>query len=111
MSRSDRKYCGCKSDEICLFCNVPTVYPPCQNDMATSKPTPDTDPINHPPHYTAHPSGVECITITEAFNFNVGNAIKYLWRAGLKSDQTKDLEKALWYVQRELDRIRVGIRG
>ena len=35
--------------------------------------------INHPPHYTQHPSGVECITITEHYNFNVGNAIKYLW--------------------------------
>ena len=44
----------------------------------------DVDPINHPPHYTQHPSGVECITITEHYNFNVGNAIKYLWRAGLK---------------------------
>ena len=65
------------------------------------------DPINHPPHYTQHPSGVECITITEHYNFNVGNAIKYLWRAGLKdgADATDDLRKAAWYVQREIDRI------
>lgn len=33
-----------------------------------------SDPVNHPPHYTAHPSGVECITITKHMNFNVGNA-------------------------------------
>ena len=64
------------------------------------------DPINHPPHYTQHPSGVECITITEHYNFNVGNAIKYLWRAGLKdgADAADDLRKAAWYVQREIER-------
>ena len=64
------------------------------------------DPINHPPHYTQHPSGVECITITEHYNFNVGNAIKYLWRAGLKdgADADSDLRKAAWYVQREVER-------
>lgn len=65
----------------------------------------DEDPVSHPSHYTSHPSGVECITITEHFGFNVGNAIKYLWRAGLKSpDAKQDLDKALWYVQREIDR-------
>jgi hypothetical protein len=65
------------------------------------------DPVNHPFHYTSHPSGVECITVTECFNFNVGNAIKYLWRAGLKSpDAAQDLEKALWYVEREIARIK-----
>lgn len=62
------------------------------------------DPVNHPPHYTAHPSGVECITITEHFPFCVGNAIKYLWRAGLKDDAMQDLEKAKWYVEREIAR-------
>lgn len=63
--------------------------------------------INHPPHYTSHPSGVECIQITEHMNFNVGNAIKYLWRAGLKSDDAlSDLSKARWYIAREIERIR-----
>ena len=62
-------------------------------------------PVNHPLHYNVHPNGIECIDVVEGFNFNVGNAIKYLWRAGLKSDDTvKDLEKAAWYVQRELER-------
>lgn len=63
------------------------------------------DSINHPKHYNEHPSGVECIEITEHFNFNVGNAIKYLWRAGLKGEQSEDLRKAVWYVQREIKRI------
>ena len=64
------------------------------------------DPVNHPPHYTGHPSGVECIEITEHYNFNVGNAIKYLWRAGLKTaDATQDLRKAAWYINREIQRL------
>jgi hypothetical protein len=63
------------------------------------------DPVNHPPHYTNHPSGVECITITEHFNFCVGNAVKYLWRAGLKGDAVEDLKKAAWYIDREIQRL------
>lgn len=42
--------------------------------------TPPADNINSPPHYTKHSSGVECITITECFNFNLGNSIKYIWQ-------------------------------
>jgi hypothetical protein len=65
-----------------------------------------SDPVNHPKHYTSHPSGVECITVTEHFGFNVGNAIKYLWRAGLKSPSAiEDLKKAAWYVNREIERL------
>jgi len=69
-----------------------------------------TDLVNHPPHYGSHPSGVECITIVEHMNFNVGNAIKYLWRAGLKDgvDPVEDLKKAAWYVNREIERLRVA---
>jgi hypothetical protein len=63
------------------------------------------DPVNHPKHYTEHPSGVECIEITEYMNFCVGNAIKYLWRAGLKGEQVEDLRKARWYIDREIARI------
>ena len=63
------------------------------------------DPVNHPKHYTAHPSGVECIEITEHMNFCVGNAIKYLWRSGLKGEQIEDLRKARWYIDREIARI------
>ena len=63
------------------------------------------DNVNHPSHYTAHPSGVECITVTEHFNFNLGNAIKYIWRAGEKGKLVEDLEKARWYLDRELARL------
>lgn len=62
------------------------------------------DPVNHPRHYTSSPSGVECITVVEHMGFNVGNAIKYLWRADLKGDAVEDLKKARWYIERELQR-------
>lgn len=65
----------------------------------------EPDPVNHPPHYNDHPSGVECIEITEHMNFNLGNALKYIWRAALKGKQIQDLEKARWYIDRELKRI------
>jgi hypothetical protein len=63
------------------------------------------DNVNHPRHYNSHPSGVECIEITEHFNFNIGNAVKYCWRAGLKGEQVEDLRKARWYIDREISRI------
>jgi hypothetical protein len=63
------------------------------------------DPIN-PTHYKSHPSGIEVIEITEHMNFCLGNAIKYILRAGLKSqDATEDLKKAVWYINREIQRI------
>jgi hypothetical protein len=62
--------------------------------------------VEHPPHYKAHPSGVECIQITEHMNFCLGNAIKYVWRAGVKSkDPVEDLSKAVWYINREIAKI------
>ena len=64
------------------------------------------DAVNHPSHYTEHASGVECIQITEHMNFCLGNAVKYIWRAGLKNDNAiEDLKKARWYVDRELERL------
>jgi len=63
--------------------------------------------VNRPPHYTQHPSGVECIQITEHMTFCLGNAIKYIWRAGLKSnDPIMDLEKASYYINREIQRLK-----
>lgn len=62
----------------------------------------NADPVNHPPHYTQHPSGVECIQITEHMGFNLGNAIKYVWRADLKNDAVEDLKKAAFYINREI---------
>lgn len=60
------------------------------------------DPVNHPKHYTDHPSGIECIQITEHMGFCLGNAIKYIWRADLKNDAIEDLNKAKWYIEREI---------
>ena len=62
------------------------------------------DPVNNTSHYTEHPSGVECIDITQSMNFCLGNAVKYIWRADLKNDAIEDLEKAVWYLQREIQR-------
>lgn len=61
-----------------------------------------SDPVNHPPHYTSHPSGIECIEITEHMGFNLGNALKYIWRADEKGNAIQDLEKARWYLDREI---------
>lgn len=65
------------------------------------------DAVNHPAHYTSDPSGVECIQVTRHRNFNIGNAIKYLWRAGLKdgNQDIQDLRKAIWYIQDEIARL------
>ena len=65
------------------------------------------DQVNHPLHYTSDPSGVECIQITRHRNFNVGNAFKYLWRAGLKNEETQieDLKTAIFYIQDEINRL------
>ena len=72
-----------------------------------------SDSVNHPAHYNSHPSGIECIEIARHHNFNIGNTIKYLWRAGLKSEegmedndkQIEDLNKAIWYINDEIKRI------
>lgn len=89
------------------------------------------DMVNHPPHYNNHPSGIECIQITRHMNFNIGNAVKYLWRAGLKADppplydgkimlpthvkeelyfgdkkkHIEDLKKSVWYINDEISRL------
>lgn len=65
----------------------------------------DPDPIDHPRHYTSHPSGVECIEIAEHLSFALGNALKYLWRAGQKDNAKDDVAKACWYLRRESERL------
>jgi len=65
----------------------------------------ERDKIN-PDHYKSHPSGVECIQVTEHMSFCLGNAVKYIWRAGLKGDALEDLEKARWYIEREINKIK-----
>jgi hypothetical protein len=66
------------------------------------------DVVALPPHYRNHPSGVECITITQHMNFCRGNAIKYVWRAGEKGGPDKeieDLRKARQYLDIEIKRL------
>ncbi len=68
------------------------------------------DLINYPPHYTSSPARctcgktIECIQVTEHMNFCLGNAVKYIWREGLKEDDVEDLRKARWYLDREIAR-------
>lgn len=69
-----------------------------------------SDPVNNPKHYTSSKANcdcglsIECIQITEHMGFNLGNAVKYIWRCDLKKDAIEDLEKAKWYIQREIDK-------
>ncbi len=73
--------------------------------LTTSSTNPMHRPaVEHPAHYTNHPSGIECIEITKHMNFPLGNAIKYIWRAGLKGDPVEDLRKAIRYVEIEIER-------
>lgn len=71
-----------------------------------------SDPVHHPSHYTSGPihqacgEVIECIDVTEGKSFNLGNVIKYIWRAGLKGSAIEDLRKASWYLDREIDRLR-----
>lgn len=78
--------------------------------MGKAAPEALPDLVNAPPHYRNSPSGVECITVVEHMNFNRGNAIKYTWRAGEKDKATEiqDLEKARWYLDREIARLKVA---
>lgn len=101
---------------LCLNCNKPishsemALIPPgaiqttlcfdCKNKLSAKH-----DLVNHPKHYTNHPEGIECIQITRHMNFNLGNAIKYIWRAGEKGDQIQDLQKAIWYLNDEITRL------
>lgn len=73
----------------------------------TQSPVAQPDPIN-PQHYRDHPSGIECIQVAEHMSYCLGNAIKYLWRAGKKGDAVEDLKKAAWYVNREIERLAKG---
>ncbi len=72
------------------------------SEDASKPPGPGPDPVNHPAHYTSHPSGVEAITIAEHMGFCLGNALKYIWRADLKADAIEDLKKARFYLDREI---------
>ena len=80
------------------------------NNNNTNENKPMKEHVNHPEHYNLHPSGVECIEIAKHYDFCIGNAIKYLWRCGLKSEEgmtdgekeIEDLEKAVWYINERI---------
>jgi hypothetical protein len=75
--------------------------------MATTQSEDPNERVDHPRHYNQHPSGVECIELIEHLPTNLGNAVKYIWRCGLKATETplRDLQSAYWYTNRELERI------
>lgn len=64
-----------------------------------------TGAVDHPAHYNGHQSGIEAIDVCEHMSFNLGNAMKYLWRADLKGKSVEDLQKSAWYVAREIERM------
>ncbi|GHF38484.1 hypothetical protein GCM10010218_19530 [Streptomyces mashuensis] len=72
--------------------------------MQAAVTTPPTDHVNRPDHYTSHPSGIECIQVTQHLDFLLGNVVKYLWRYGLKPDtpSLQDLKKARWYLDHKI---------
>ena len=74
-----------------------------RNDLARYK-----DMVNHPPHYTSHPNGVECISVIEHMPYCRGAVIKYIWRAGQKNNELEDLEKAKWCIEREIARLKAS---
>lgn len=89
-----------------------------KNNMENKdKQTLKQDNVNHPKHYTSHPSGVECIDITRHYCFSIGNAIKYLWRAGLKKEEgledkqkeIEDLEKSIWYIKDRIKQLKTEL--
>ena len=67
-----------------------------------SQPSDLMEAVNHPKHYNEF--GIECIDVVEHFNFNIGNAMKYLWRCDSKEQPIVDLHKAVWYIKREIRR-------
>lgn len=72
---------------------------------APSAPMSKPDMVNEPPHYRWLPMGIEAIDITELFNFNLGNALKYVLRSKHKGQEIEDLKKARWYIDREIKRM------
>jgi hypothetical protein len=66
----------------------------------------EQDSVNHPAHYTSSnvkcpgcERDIECIDVTRSLDFNLGNAIKYIWRAPYKGNAVEDLKKAIWYIE------------
>lgn len=75
---------------------------------------PTIDLVNHPPHYVDGPScdhcgkPIECITIARSLPFQLGNVVKYVWRADKKGDAKSDLAKAIWYLNDYIAKLRAS---
>lgn len=100
-ANTDEQYYICLNSD-CELVGQPKSIP---WGAAVPEPTILHDTVNHPVHYTNHPSGVECINIVEHMTYCLGNAIKYIWRHDSKSSPIEDLRKAIWYIEREIERI------
>ena len=64
------------------------------------------DPVNNPAHYTQHPSGIECYEITQHLNAPIAQVIQYVWRSEDKDNPKEDLQKAIWWLECELSRLK-----
>jgi hypothetical protein len=95
-------------DEIYHWSPLPPSrsYPMMIEEEKTALGKEENNPLN-PSYYKAY-KGIEIIQLTEQMNFCLGNAVKYVARAGLKNEETKieDLEKAVWYIQREIEKLK-----
>jgi hypothetical protein len=79
-----------------------TVLYPAKDASASAGSSSKNDPVNHPAHYTSHPSGIETIEITRHLSFNLGNSIKYILRSPYKGRAIEDLQKAVWYLNDQI---------
>ncbi len=79
-----------------------TVLYPAKDAPASNGSSSKSDPVNHPAHYTSHPSGIETIEITRHLSFNLGNSIKYILRSPYKGRAIEDLQKAVWYLNDQI---------
>ncbi len=99
----------CAAPECIAF--VPQKGELCSEHVNSERSRRETDKpyeyVNHPKHYNEHPAGIECIDVIEHMSHNVGAAVKYLWRVGLKPGEgfERDLDKAIWYINREKERL------
>jgi len=99
-SNRDALFCNCKEQD--------------EKNKQYMRQIQQRDNVEHPKHYTSHPSKIECITITQHYNFCIGNAMKYLWRAGIKKEEgltpiekeIEDCKKAIWYINKHIESLK-----
>lgn len=89
----------------CQWCKFPQPDP--RVDAGTTTALPGTSPkkeaVKHPAHYNQI-GGIECIDVVQHMGFNLGNAVKYIWRADLKNDAIEDMKKAIQYLEFEIEK-------